>query len=100
MGGEPRDSLSAQVGYLTSAVEALRDDFKDHRAELKVDLLDFRNHVQDHVKEDVVFQKYIVREVEDINKILARQRGFVAGALLVASATGGALAWLINTLMR
>jgi len=100
MGGEQRDSLSAQVGYLTSAVEALRDDFKEHRAELKVDLLDFRNNVHEHVKEDVVFQKYIVREVEDINKTLARQKGFVAGAVLVASSIGGVLAWLINTLMQ
>lgn len=100
MSNEPSSNLETQVGYLTRAVEALRDDFKEHRSELRSDLVDFRNDLHDHIKEDIIFQKHIIHDVETVNHTLARQRGFIAGVLFIASAVGGLVAWATGILLK
>lgn len=100
MSGEPRDSLSSQVGYLTSAVESLREDLRDHRAEMRQEFGSFRNELHLHAKDDGTFQRHIVSEVEEVKQVMARQRGFIAGAMLVASTIGGIAGWAIPLLLR
>lgn len=85
MSGEPRDSIAAQLGYLTHAVESAADSIRELNAAL-------RKHMED---EDAEREDLLAR-IADVELLLARQKAWISGAVAVVLALQTILSYVLK----
>ena len=85
MSGEPRDSIAAQLGYLTHAVESAAESIKELNKAL-------RTHMEEEDKE----REDLLQRIAEVELLLARQKGWIAGSVSVILALQTILSYVLK----
>lgn len=85
MSGEQRDSIAAQLGYLTHAVESAAESIRELNAALRK-----------HMDEEDAEREDLLARIADVELLLARQKGWIAGAVSIVLVLETALSYVLK----
>ena len=97
---EPRNSVEAQLGYLTGIVEKLTETIKEDRAQVLQEIKEIKEVFKEHdTSDDAAFIK-IGEWQRSVDKKLFIQKGYIAGATAVSIVVIGLAEFYFNYLVK